>query len=128
MILGLAGVTGVDDSVDSTMSGPPGWLFLIKSFGISGVEGANGLEVVVGLGAAGANGLLPGAKGAAGVEGTVDGAGFDGAKGEAGGLTDPLPGAKGEGAGEGVDGAGAAGGRACCEGLRAGRAATRNSS
>ena len=48
--------------------------------------GANGLAVVVGVGAAGAKGLLPGANEVAGVEGTLLGAGAAGANGEAGGC------------------------------------------
>lgn len=64
--------------------------------------GANGLAVVVGVGAAGAKGLLPGANEVAGVEGTLLGAGADGANGEAGGCGGSgagVAGAKGEAGG-----------------------------
>ena len=74
--------------------------------------GANGLAVVVGVGAAGAKGLLPGANEVAGVEGTLLGAGADGANGEAGGCGGSgagVAGAKGDAGGVAGVLAGAAG-------------------
>jgi hypothetical protein len=106
---------GLAESVCSTIAGPVDSFPLMRFLGITGVEGANGFDVVVAFGAAGANGLLPGAKGeAAGFGGSAAGvvgaAGVAGANGDGAGVVGAagVAGANGDGAGV-VGAAGVAG-------------------